>query len=82
MPELRDKRSFGISKAATASSAGTYVFPDLLVGNYTVNRRKPASGRPVSKGIQVESNQVRRRVSVLEIGDVSSWWRWRRGGIE
>lgn len=30
----------GISKSATASSAGTYVFPDLLVGNYTVTVEK------------------------------------------
>src|SRR3984893_12271899 len=62
----------GISKTATASSAGTYVFPDLLVGNYTVSVEKPGFRKSISKGVQVESNQVAEANSVLEIGDVSS----------
>ena len=62
----------GISKAATASSAGTYVFPDLLVGNYTVTVEKSGFRKAVSKGVQVESNQVAEATSVLEVGDVSS----------
>src|SRR5580692_2610221 len=62
----------GISKSATASSAGTYVFPDLLVGNYTVTVEKSGFRKSISKGVQVESNQVAEATSVLEIGDVSS----------
>src|SRR5580692_11077673 len=64
--------SNGISKAATASSAGTYVFPDLLVGNYTVTVEKSGFRKSISKGVQVESNQVAEAASTLEIGDVSS----------
>jgi hypothetical protein len=62
----------GIAKTATASSAGTYVFPDLLVGNYTITVEKPGFRKSVSKGVQVESNQVAEATSMLEIGDVSS----------
>jgi hypothetical protein len=61
-----------VPKTATASSAGTYVFPDLLVGNYTVTVEKSGFQRWVSKGIQVESNQVAETSSVLQVGDVSS----------
>jgi Carboxypeptidase regulatory-like domain/TonB dependent receptor len=64
--------STGVPKAATASSAGTYVFPDLLVGNYTVTVEKAGFRKAVSKGVQVESNQVAEATSVLEVGDVSS----------
>jgi Carboxypeptidase regulatory-like domain/TonB dependent receptor len=64
--------SNGISKTATASSAGTYVFPDLLVGNYTVTVEKSGFRKSISKGVQVQSNQVAEATSLLEIGDVSS----------
>jgi hypothetical protein len=61
-----------VSKTATASSAGTYVFPDLLVGDYTVTVEKPGFQKWVSKGIQVQSNQVAEATAMLQVGDVSS----------
>ena len=57
---------------ATASSAGTYVFPDLLVGSYTVTVEKEGFKKIASKGVQVESNQVAEFNAILDVGDVTA----------
>src|SRR5208282_3629419 len=67
---LNEGTSVGIT--ATASSAGTYVFPDLLVGAYTVTVEKDGFKKTENKGVQVESNQVAEFNAVLEVGDVSA----------
>jgi hypothetical protein len=61
-----------VPKTATASSAGTYVFPDLTVGIYTVTVEKDGFRKAVVKDIQVESNQVAEANAMLEVGDVSA----------
>jgi hypothetical protein len=61
-----------VPKTATASSAGTYVFPDLTVGTYSVTVEKDGFRKAVVKSIQVESNQVAEATATLEIGDLSS----------
>jgi hypothetical protein len=61
-----------VPKIATASSAGTYVFPDLTVGSYSVTVEKDGFRKSVVKAIQVESNQVSEAAAMLEVGDVSS----------
>ena len=62
----------GVSTSATASSAGTYVFPDLLVGTYTVTVEKSGFKKAVNKGVQVESNQVAEVAATLEVGDATA----------
>ncbi len=62
----------GVTTTATASSAGTYVFPDLLVGTYTVTAEKSGFKKTINKGVQVESNQVAEVAATLEVGDVSA----------
>src|SRR2546430_13179323 len=62
----------GVTTTATASSAGTYVFPNLLVGTYTVTVEKSGFKKTVNKGVQVESNQVAEVAATLEVGDVSA----------
>lgn len=62
----------GVSINATASSAGTYVFPNLLVGSYTVTVEKSGFKKSVNKGVQVESNQVAEVASTLEVGDATA----------
>src|SRR6202158_1628520 len=47
-----------VSATATASSAGTYVFPNLLVGSYSITVQKEGFRKAISKGVQVESNQI------------------------
>ncbi|HEY6946378.1 MAG TPA: TonB-dependent receptor [Candidatus Acidoferrum sp.] len=61
-----------VSTTSTASSAGTYVFPNLLVGAYTVTVEKTGFKKTVNKGVQVESNQVAEVATTLEVGDVSA----------
>jgi hypothetical protein len=61
-----------VSLTASASSAGTYVFPNLLVGSYTVTVEKEGFRKAISRGVQVESNQVAEAMISLEIGEVSA----------
>src|SRR5467141_328521 len=61
-----------VSLTATAWSPGTYVFPNLLVGSYSISVQKDGFRKAVSKGVQVESNQVAEAEISLEIGEVSS----------
>ena len=62
----------GVSTSTTASSAGTYVFPNLLVGTYTVTVEKQGFKKHVQRGIAVASNQVVEAKVQLEVGAVSS----------
>lgn len=61
-----------VSTVATASSAGTYVFPNLIVGSYSVSVEKDGFKKAINKGVQVESNQVAEALIALELGEVSS----------
>src|SRR5215813_1481391 len=61
-----------VATTATSSSAGTYVFPNLLVGTYRVTVEKDGFKKFLSKGVTVESNQVTDSTAQLEIGDVSA----------
>jgi len=61
-----------VATAATTSSAGTYVFPNLLVGSYTVTAEKEGFKKTVNKGVQVESNQVAEVAATLEIGEATA----------
>jgi len=62
----------GVSLTATTSSAGTYVFPNLLVGTYTVTVEKTGFKKAVNKGVQVESNQTAEVASTLEVGEATA----------
>src|SRR5262245_66299806 len=55
-----ENEATGVAATTTASSAGTYVFPNLLVGTYTVTVEKDGFKKSVQKGIAVNSNQVTR----------------------
>src|SRR5256885_2174571 len=62
----------GVAVTTTASSSGTYVFPNLLVGAYSVTVEKDGFKKAVQKGIAVNSNQVTEAKVELELGAVSS----------
>jgi len=62
----------GVATVTTASSAGTYVFPNLLVGTYTITVEKDGFKRAVQKGIAVASNQTADAKVELELGSVSA----------
>jgi hypothetical protein len=61
-----------VSISTTASSAGTYVFPNLLVGTYTVTVEKTGFKKSIQKGVTVESNKVAEAKLALELGEVSA----------
>jgi hypothetical protein len=61
-----------VSVSTNASSAGTYVFPNLLVGTYTVTVEKAGFKKSVQKGVTVESNKVSEAKVALELGEVSA----------
>src|SRR5713101_6279100 len=61
-----------VSVSTNASSAGTYVFPDLLVGSYTITVEKTGFKKAIQKGVTVESNQVAEAKVALELGEVSA----------
>src|SRR5437762_1486999 len=62
----------GVSVETNASSAGTYVFPNVLVGVYTVTVEKDGFKKAVEKGIGISSNQVTDAKVVMELGSVSA----------
>src|SRR2546425_4495378 len=61
-----------VSVSSNASSAGTYVFPNLLVGTYTVTVEKTGFKKSIQKGVTVESNKVAEAKVALELGEVSA----------
>jgi hypothetical protein len=63
--------STGVSQETITSSAGIYLFPNLLVGKYTVTIQAPAFKKLVLKNVQVLANQVSDAAATLEIGDIS-----------
>src|SRR5262249_19240751 len=58
--------------SAKASGGGKYVFSNFLGGFYTVIVEKDGFKKTVSRGVQVESNQIVYSTAVLELGDVSA----------
>jgi hypothetical protein len=62
----------GVSVSTTTSSSGTYVFPNLLVGAYTITVEKTGFKKSVQKGVTVESNQTAEAKISLELGEVSA----------
>jgi len=61
-----------VSVSTTASSSGTYVFPNLLVGTYTITVEKTGFKKSVQKGVTVGSNQTAETKVALELGEVSA----------
>ncbi|HUL17383.1 MAG TPA: TonB-dependent receptor [Terriglobales bacterium] len=62
----------GVSASTTASSAGTYVFPNLLVGSYTVTVEKEGFKKAIQKSVAVASNQIAEAKIFMEVGSVSA----------
>jgi hypothetical protein len=61
-----------VSLSTSTSSSGTYVFPNLLVGTYTITVEKTGFKKAVQKGVTVESNQTAESKVALELGEVSA----------
>src|SRR5438477_10392590 len=69
---IAQNEATGVAAITSASSAGTYVFPDLLVGTYTVTVEKDGFKKAVQKNVAVASNQVAEAKIELELGSISA----------
>jgi hypothetical protein len=67
-----ENEATGVAASTSASSSGTYVFPNLLVGTYTISVEKDGFKKAIQKGIAVSSNQVTEAKIELELGAVSA----------
>jgi len=61
-----------VSVSTTVSSEGSYFFPNLLVGTYTVTVEKDGFKKYVGKGVAVAASQVAEAKIRLDLGQVSS----------
>jgi len=60
--------STGVSQSTQTTSSGTYIFPNLLVGTYTVDVEAPNFKKYTRKEVTVQSNQVSEAHARLEVG--------------
>ena len=61
-----------VSLTSSGSSEGIYVFPNLLVGTYTITIEKDGFNIYVRKSVQVNSNQVVEAKARLDVGAIST----------
>src|SRR5437879_6258190 len=61
-----------VSVSTNVSSEGTYVFPNLLVGSYSITVEKEGFKKYVVKNVEVNSNQVTDAKAKIEVGDITS----------
>lgn len=62
----------GVSLSTTTTTSGTYVFPNLLVGTYTVDVEGSGFKKYSRKNVSVQSNQVTEAHARLEVGSGES----------
>lgn len=61
-----------ITTEATSSGTGTYVFPNLVPGAYSVTVEKTGFRRFVRQNVMVRANQVVDATAQLEVGEVTT----------
>ncbi len=64
--------STNVSATQDGGSVGTYVFPNLLVGSYTVVIEKSSFKKYVRKNVQVGANQITEVKAKLDVGTVDT----------
>jgi hypothetical protein len=64
--------STGVTRETTSSSAGTYSFPNLLVGKYTVTVEASGFKKFVRKNVEILANQVSEAPAALEVGNIEN----------
>lgn len=62
----------GQTQTTTSTSAGSYVFPNLLVGTYTLTVENAGFQTFSRKNIEVRSNQVTEATARLTVGDAGT----------
>jgi Carboxypeptidase regulatory-like domain/TonB dependent receptor-like, beta-barrel len=64
--------STGVARETTSSSVGTYSFPNLLVGKYTVTVEASGFKKSVRKNVAILANQVSEAHAALEVGNIEN----------
>ncbi|MGH9601533.1 MAG: TonB-dependent receptor domain-containing protein [Terriglobales bacterium] len=67
-----EKDGTGVVQTTETSNAGTYVFPNLLTGNYTVTVEASGFQKFTRRNVQVSSNQVVEAPARLTVGDAGT----------
>jgi hypothetical protein len=62
----------GVSQTSTTTNVGSYVFPNLLAGKYTVTVEKSGFQRYERQGVQINSNQTIDTNITLTVGATST----------
>ena len=58
----------GVTQSVDSSSAGTYVFPNLLSGRYSITVEKEGFERYLNRNIELRANQVTQADAHLTVG--------------
>ena len=61
----------GVVRTAETTSAGTYTFPNLLVGSYTVSVEAQGFKKSVRPNVEIRANQITAVDITLEVGEVT-----------
>lgn len=64
------RESTGETRNQPTTSAGTFNFAELLIGEYTVTVEAPGFAKSSRKGVDVRANQVSDVLVTLQVGDV------------
>src|SRR5262245_25444640 len=64
--------STGVARETTSSSVGTYSFPNLLVGRYTVTVEASGFKKFVRKNVAILANQVSEAHAALEVRNIEN----------
>jgi len=67
----------GVSTATTASSSGTYVFPNLLVGTYTVTVEKDGFKKPLIRTWSLYPIKWLKQKWNWSWDRFPQWWKWK-----
>src|SRR5438552_198882 len=62
----------GVSQTTTTTSVGSYIFPNLLAGTYTLSVERDGFQKYQRQGIQVNSNQTIDANVRLSVGSAST----------
>jgi len=61
----------GVVRTAVTTSAGTYTFPNLLVGSYTISAEIAGFKKSVRPNVEIRANQITEVDVTLEVGEVT-----------
>jgi hypothetical protein len=65
-------QDMGVTRSLTSEADGSFSFPNVAIGNYTITVELPGFQKFVRKDVEVRANQVTDVVATMAIGEVST----------